>query len=104
MDRDLVADRDGLMENHAVQGDGDAPSLGQFERRGRPRQIHMREQPAAEDVPFGIGVGRHGDDATDGLALRQGRKGVGHALRLRLKRNGAPDRRASLAPHTVLSR
>jgi len=42
----------------------------------------MRQQPAAEDVALGIGVGGHGDNPADGLAFgTQGeRGGIGHEV------------------------
>jgi hypothetical protein len=51
----------------------------------RAGEVHVRQQPAPEDVALGVGVGRHGDDPADGLAGRlHGKIGdVGHARRLR---------------------
>jgi hypothetical protein len=41
-------------------------------------EIHLREQPAAEDVAVGIGVGRHGDRTqAQGAGGSEERGGIG---------------------------
>ena len=53
------------------------PARFMVERRDRAGQIHLGHEPAAEDVPVRIGVGRHGDGAQRRLApLRRLGRGV----------------------------
>ena len=54
-----VADVDGPVEAHRLDADGRDASTGAGHRVGPARDVHLREQPAAEDVAVRIGVGRH---------------------------------------------
>ena len=67
----------------AVIATVDRAALGAAGRDRAARQVHLRQQPAAEDVAVRIGVGRHGDGAQRGLGLRRSITGVagGHGLR-----------------------
>ena len=74
-----VAHEHRLMEGQGVHGDGGdaAARAGEGDRSGG--DVHLRQQPAAENVARRVGVGRHGQGPHGGLQVAQ----VGHAMGLR---------------------
>ena len=61
--RHLVADDDRTVEGNAFHRDRHRTAMA-ISRRDRTRsRIPQAHQPAAENIPMGIGIGRHGDDA-----------------------------------------
>ena len=66
----LVADEHRLVEDHGVDRHGGAPPSRALRRQTASGEIHLGEQPSAEDVAVWVGVGRHRDDAHQ----RQGRR------------------------------
>ena len=58
---DDVADFDRADKVHFLNGNGNDASLCDFCRQYAAAQIHLRHNPAAENVLVGIGVARHGN-------------------------------------------
>ena len=67
-----VAHFNGADEVHFLNGDGNDAALRDFRRQNAAAQIHLRHNPAAENILVGIGVLRHGDGAQQKFALRVG--------------------------------
>src|SRR4051794_940974 len=64
----LVADIDRPVEGHAGHRDGGDAALGTLRGDAAAGEIHLGEQPAAEDIAVRIGVARHRDGAQRRLA------------------------------------
>ena len=71
VDRHLVADMHRLEEGEALHGDGGAAAAGAPGGDVAGGEVHLRHQPAAEDVAGRVGVGRHGDGADRRIAHGQ---------------------------------
>lgn len=67
---DDVADLDRADEVHFLNGDGNDASLCDFRCQYAAAQIHLRHNPAAENVLVGIGIARHSDGTQEQFALR----------------------------------
>jgi hypothetical protein len=67
--------RDGVPHSHwlkkgkSLHRHCDNASVCRLRRENSAAQIHLRHEPATEDVTIGIGVPRHGDGANDQLAF-----------------------------------
>ncbi len=72
-----VAHVHGVVELEGVHRHGDHPAAGAAAGEDAAGQVHLRHDPAAEDVAGGIGVGRHGQHA-DGR-LGAGKDWIDHA-------------------------
>jgi hypothetical protein len=51
---DFIADKDRLMKHHAVDRHRGAAPARSLDRQIAAGKIHLRQKPAAEDVPFGL--------------------------------------------------
>ena len=71
VDAEHVADLDGADERHAVDRHRDDAAPRPVHAGDAARDVHLRHDPAAEDVAVGVGVGRHGDGPHRQVALRQ---------------------------------
>src|SRR5258708_29481651 len=77
---DDVADADRMEKRHAVYGDGGHATAREVAGVDGGAEIHLRHEPAAEDIAAGVGVGRHRNGADDKLAIWfGGLGGVAHA-------------------------
>ncbi len=67
---DLVADKHRLVKHHPVDRDRDrsAAPARSLRREIAASEIHLRQQPAAEDVTVWVGVGRHAMTLINGAA------------------------------------
>ena len=75
----LVTDEHRAMEGHCGDRHGRGATSCTPRCRRAAREVHLRQQPAAENVPVRIGIGRHGDGAKRRLRLGRmfgGRSGV----------------------------
>lgn len=68
IDGEFVADAHGLQEFHRFHGDGGAAALAAPGGGDAGGHVHLRHQPAAENVAGRVGIGRHGGDADGGFA------------------------------------
>jgi len=59
-------------EGHRLHCDGDDAALGPLDTGDATGLVHPRHDPAAEDVPVGVGIGGHRADADGELAARLG--------------------------------
>jgi len=66
----LIADEHRLVEHHGVDRHGRVSPSPALRRQTASGEIHLGEQPSAEDVAVWVGVGWHRDDAHQ----RQGRR------------------------------
>ena len=66
----FVSDKHRLVKHHAVDGYR-APPSGALRRETASGEIHLCEQPSAENVTVRISVGRHRDDAYQRQRPRQ---------------------------------
>src|SRR6266404_7518318 len=62
-----VADVDGALELHRVDADRSAPAKRMAGGDDAGGEVHLRHQPAAEDVARRVGVARHRDRPDRGL-------------------------------------
>lgn len=76
---DGVADLDGGDEAHGVDRDRDDAAAGVRAGEDGAAEVHLRDEPAAEEVAVGVGVGGHRDRADHDFALRLGGGGRVHA-------------------------
>src|SRR3984957_10129540 len=58
---DFVADTDRAMKHHSGDSNGYRAAAGAAGGDGGASEIHLADQPAAENVAVRIGVGGHGD-------------------------------------------
>ena len=68
MAADQIADIDRQVERQAVERDRGDPALRALRRHDAGGEVHLRQDPAAEDVAARVGVGRHGEGAHRRLA------------------------------------
>ncbi len=54
---DDVADGNGVQEGHGLDRDGDDAAMRDFFGEDGTADVHLRHNPAAEDVAVGVGVG-----------------------------------------------
>ena len=73
---DLVTDEDRTVERHPGDGDGGDAALRALRGDAAAGEIHLGEQPAAEDVAVGVGVAGH----RNGAQGRLGRPRMGGGL------------------------
>jgi hypothetical protein len=71
-DRQFISDLDRIVKAHAFDGDGRAAPLADPGGGIAGSKVHLRHDPAAENIARGIGVGGHGYRADDGVAGRHG--------------------------------
>ena len=69
---DDIADRNGAVEDDFIGRYGGGTAAGGFVGKDAAGNIHLRHQPAAENIAVGIGIGRHGHRAQQQAALRFG--------------------------------
>lgn len=65
-----VADLDRLVEHHRIDRDRRHPAARPLLRHHAAGKVHLRHQPAAEDVARRVGVGRHGHGPQHQFAAR----------------------------------
>src|SRR5690606_7160545 len=64
-----VADKDRLLKDKSVDGDGRHSASGPAPRRYGSGDVYLSHDPAAEDVSVQIGIFGHGHDAQYGRAV-----------------------------------
>ena len=69
---DDIADRNGAVEDDFIGRHGGGTAAGGFVGKDAAGNIHLRHQPASENIAVGIGIGRHGHRAQQQAALRFG--------------------------------
>ena len=69
---DDIADGNGAVEDDFIGRYGGCTAAGGFVGKDAAGNIHLRHQPAAENIAVGIGIGRHGHRAQQQAALRFG--------------------------------
>jgi hypothetical protein len=94
---DLVADIDRLVKHHRVDGHRGAPAARSLHRQIAAGEIHLGQQPAAENVAVRVGVGRHRHDPHQGRGVRHHRRRLDIG-RFPLWRHGFPRNRITAAP------
>ena len=66
---DHIADMDRFEKGDRFNGDGNDPGTGVFPSHDPAGNIHLRHDPAAENVSVWVGVGRHGQSAENKFAF-----------------------------------
>src|SRR5215469_14083133 len=101
---DLVADKDRLMEDHPVDRHRRAAPFRPLHREAPTREIHLRQQPPAEDVAVRVGVAGHRDDANErdagGQLWLMGRRAA-RRFRIHVSINLHLTEAAALSPGTM---
>jgi hypothetical protein len=63
IEADFVTDKNRPMKNHAIHGHGRATAAAPSTCGVSRREVHLRHQPAAEDISGGISICGHGNRA-----------------------------------------
>src|SRR5262249_39450278 len=77
VDANDIADINRLLEAHGVDGDGYRAALGDFVSEDAAGDVHLAEQPPAENIAVLIRVAGHCQHADRSLAARRRRCGSG---------------------------
>src|ERR1700722_3401534 len=78
---DLVADADRAVKRHGGDGDRHDAAAGAAHRDRRAGEIHLAQEPTAENIAVRIGVGRHGDGADRRIGIGRHFNGGGSGRR-----------------------
>ena len=81
VDRNEIADIDGFAKVHRLDRNGHGAGFRDLGSEHAAADIHLAQQPAAEDVAIGVGIGRHRQGADAEIAARLG---LGRERRLQI--------------------